>query len=26
VRAALPHAIEILKGTGGECGRPHEKR
>ena len=21
----LPHAIEILKGTAGECGQPHDK-
>jgi molybdopterin adenylyltransferase len=26
VKGALPHAIEILKGTAAECGKPHEKR
>jgi molybdopterin adenylyltransferase len=25
VMEALPHGIEILKGTAGECGRPHRK-
>jgi molybdenum cofactor synthesis domain-containing protein len=25
VMPALPHAIEILKGTAGECGRPADK-
>jgi len=23
---ALPHGIEILKGTAGECGKPHPER
>ena len=24
IMAALPHGIEILKGTAGECGKPHK--